>query len=71
MNTTRFTTLAGLATSALLVGAVAGVGIRPVDAALHALWTRSPAAAAAGCANHAPTSIASTAAVAADATSGG
>ncbi|SDB71680.1 efflux RND transporter periplasmic adaptor subunit [Belnapia rosea] len=48
MNTTRFTTLAGLATSALLVGAVAGVGIRPVDAALHALWTRSPAAAAAG-----------------------
>ncbi|NOG73552.1 efflux RND transporter periplasmic adaptor subunit [Roseicella sp. DB1501] len=44
MKTTRFTTLTGLAVSAMLVGAVAGVGIRPVDATLHAFWTRPPAA---------------------------
>lgn len=48
MKTIRFTTLTGLAISAMLIGAVAGVGIHPVDAALHAFWTRPPAAAVAG-----------------------
>ena len=47
MTSIRLATFAGLALTAALFGAVAGVGLRPVDSALHALLARPPAVSAA------------------------